>query len=1645
MQEILQSLRYRNSSDAPGTANRTVTFTATDAQAASASDTVTLVVSAANDAPAISTTDANVAYTENGDALQMDGAATVSDPDGDAEWNGGTLTVQITANSEAADELSIADTDGDGTAITLSGTNILAGGTDVGDLSVSGGVVTGGTALTVTFDADATNAIVQEILQSLRYRNSSDAPGTANRTVTFTSADTQAASASDTLTLVITSVNDAPTLDASASPALATLEAGAPEPSGAVGTLVSALVDESGTHSNVFDGDGDLLGIAIVGALTTKGVLYHSTDNGSTWVATGAVSDASALVLFADTDTRVYFKAAAGSEGTYSNALTIKAWDRTAGVANGDTGVDTTSGTSFSSAEDDVTLVITVDNTLAWTGLGADNVWSNTANWNAGRLPISSDTLEISGAFEITMDSDVALGGLVLLPGATATITQGDWGLTIAGDLDVGGGTFVGGTKPIDVNGSFVQSGGAFTSTEDALQVSGDFLRTGGTFDANSGTVVFDGEDHSITGSTTFYSLIKEPTVDSVLTFEAGETQAVEGVLKLVGKANATLTLVSSSPGTHWIVNPSGTVILDTLEVSDCNNIATSAISCGNSVDDGNNVAVIFSESEPPRATLVNHPAHATNAQVCTMSVGGIGVTHYMFRLGDGEWHAERSVADPLRCELDDEGGITLYVTGKNVAGLWQREDVATVLMLMVDRSAPSATFLNAPSGTMGTTVAEIAVGGQGVVRYKYALDGGAFSAVLPVPKAILLSGLTDGGHTLKAIGVDQAGNWQEETAATEVHWTVDADVPTAVLGQLPPVVTRSTSASIAVAGPSTDAEIDGYTYTMDNGATWGRGTQGDLITLSGLAEGEHTLKVNASRNGVWQDGADGKSNITSATVWTWSVDLTPPGQPLLSVGEGVPASTSLAISVTIHDPLSMYRLWYAIGSITESTLGAATELFSGFTAPSEGEHSFLVEGLIPGQVYTFAGKFVDVAGNVSALGDSVTETTKNLLPTITGFALASGGVTGDNSKSRSLEITGTHFLASEGLNIIRFENIQRAFSISSGTGDTATIHVDIPQGAPSGVYTLRVVNKHGVSRTSTETYTIEEAPQPMPSVTSVHPIVVPTGRSTEVTIIGAHFGDPIDSVNLLSSDGTLASSLVGVIREGDGLITAEVDVSSSFKAGRYWVQVVNADGRTNKISGVQVELSQPIDLSLEDGEMVTTRMVQPVDAMIPVKTTLVTDDRDEVAGVQATTAKISVIFEAGTILEDQDIAGGWRDYGGLVIPPRQVPISEVLANRLGSGSVIFTMGSDGLLRLKNGETLFVEVEISLDENAPVPSIYYVSPDGEISLAGVAGTLNGVVIAPGGTVLSVRPDAPEMGVVTYTFGLYLDHMSTYAAGVKVVDPPEDPVVPDGSDSSGGGFGPCFIGATTGFSSGLFIGGLYLAAIFCMGGLVFKRLFFIGVVALALVAIGPLRVGHTEEASAVQNVPIQKRVESPWHLKFGLAFGVIDETYTAMAGGRGYDLDVDNVISPFLRVEYALNHRFSLEAKVALDLYSGEMETFAFSGTSTLRGYTLGVGPLVYLGSRYPKQKGGWCPFLYASGTYRDVQDDLRYPVRSFHSTVGAEAGAGFVFRLVEVRLGYGWSLFDEGKTVGAYVPGGSNNLDLSAVTLDVAWRLPLEF
>ena len=147
----------------------------------------------------------------------------------------------------------------------------------------------------------------------------------------------------------------APILDASKIVTLDAIAEDAGPPVGAVGTLVSSLVDlnpPAGGANNVTDADsGSVTGLALTSIDATSGTWFFTIDGGSNWTAVGAVSEASALLLAANADTRLYFQPNADFNGTVTNAISFLAWDQTSGTNGGIADVTTNGGsTAFSSS-----------------------------------------------------------------------------------------------------------------------------------------------------------------------------------------------------------------------------------------------------------------------------------------------------------------------------------------------------------------------------------------------------------------------------------------------------------------------------------------------------------------------------------------------------------------------------------------------------------------------------------------------------------------------------------------------------------------------------------------------------------------------------------------------------------------------------------------------------------------------------------------------------------------------------------------------------------------------------------------------------------------------------------------------------------------------------------------------------------------------------------------------------------------------------------------------------------------------------------------------------------------------------------------------------------------------------------------------
>ena len=219
-QSLLRGITYSNNTNNPTGGDRTVTVTVTDAgdsdtstvagQQTSAGPVITITVVPVNDQPVI-TNLGDVSFFENAintTAAVIDSDITVTDIDS-ADYNGGSLTVSgITTDDTVSLPVS---------AATVSG-NVQRNGSNVeyynGSAWVVIGTYTGGAGanFVVTFNASATPAIAERVIENLTFANSANNP-TTSRTLTFALNDGDGQTVQNA-TVVVTIVrdNDAPTM-----------------------------------------------------------------------------------------------------------------------------------------------------------------------------------------------------------------------------------------------------------------------------------------------------------------------------------------------------------------------------------------------------------------------------------------------------------------------------------------------------------------------------------------------------------------------------------------------------------------------------------------------------------------------------------------------------------------------------------------------------------------------------------------------------------------------------------------------------------------------------------------------------------------------------------------------------------------------------------------------------------------------------------------------------------------------------------------------------------------------------------------------------------------------------------------------------------------------------------------------------------------------------------------------------------------------------------------------------------------------------------------------------------------------------------------------------------------------------------------
>ncbi len=516
-------------------------------------------------------------------------------------------------------------------------------------------------------------------------------------------------------------------------------------------------------------------------------------------------------------------------------------------------------------------------------------------------------------------------------PGTTVTITGSGWkpGETVTLSLVE--------VPPIDTHGPYyatADANGNILNTDfvtNAYDVNIRFYLTalGQTSGFQARTAFSDASTLSIKSGSTGFQI-------------TAPTGATDGTMN-VSQAFTVQSIIHSSPGVSWtgvtvtLSVPSGwTKTANPAAFSLAANSDSSPITwtvTPPAAPSSGNLTVNVSGT--PSSGGCSGPGSNTCADSRVLVVSAVNPAALSF----GTVQAFDSSASPTDTIVTAGQQITVKVTVNNTGGAAANSVPAPTL------ATPTATGTAAASCGAGTPVSG-SISGGGSRTYTYTCSSISGDGTLIFATSGQASGTDENsGLTLSTSG-----------SAASNSVTVDSTAPTVSITGQPSNPTISTSATFTFT--ATDPTVGGVfsgvarvQCKLDAGAFANCATNTSQ-SYSALPEGSHTFQVQAT---------DVAGNVSTATTFTWVVDLTPPTVTLTSTPPN-PSPSSVSFSFTASDPTS--------NGVSSGVNRTECQLDGGSFAACTSPKTYNLTG----GSHTFQVRAVDNAGNT---GTAVTYTWK--------------------------------------------------------------------------------------------------------------------------------------------------------------------------------------------------------------------------------------------------------------------------------------------------------------------------------------------------------------------------------------------------------------------------------------------------------------------------------------------------------------------------------------------------------------------------------------------------------------------------------------------------------------------------------------------
>jgi len=769
-------------------------------------------------------------------------------------------------------------------------------------------------------------------------------------------------------------------------PTLAAVDEDAGAPVGAVGTLVSSLVDlnpPATGNNNVSDVDaGAVTGIAVTAADAANGTWFYSLDGGANWIALGTPADGSARLLAADANTRLYFQPNADYDGSAS--ITFRAWDQTSG-ANGDLADTTVNGgsTAFSTATATATADVTAVN-------DAPVITSDGGGVSAA-LSIAENSMLVTDVNASDIDN----------PTLTYSIAGGADAAKFSIDSATGVLTFK--TAPnfesptdSDANNIYdvtVQaSDGILTDTQNiAVTVTNDPTEVP-TATVNITAIVSD----SGISSTDFI------TNDTSLTVSGTNTALGAGEKIQVSSDGLTWADVVQNTATTWSY-------ADPTDHSSSFTYQSRVINADNNVGNIDSQVVTIDTAAPTATVDITAIANDTGVSSTDFITSDtlLTVSGTNTALGSGE-----------KIQISGNGGSTWSDVTQNTGTTWSFVDVTThntsftyqvrvvdtagnigntdsqAITIDTSAAAPGAPDLIAASDSGSSSTDNItsdntptvtgsgAESGATVTLYEGAIVLGMTTADGSGNWTITSSTLGSGTHTLTAKQTDIAGNTSAASAGLAVTIDTTATVPaiTSIAtdsGAIGDHITNDTSLTI-----SGTAEANSTVTVYRDGVSIGTATANGSGAWS-IADGTPLSNGNTYQYSAMATDLAGNTSGASAN-YAVTVDTTAPSAPsapdLMSSSDSGSSNTD---NITNDNTPTVTGSGAEAGATVTLYDTNGTTVLGTTTADGSGNWTITSSTLSNG-THTLTAKVTDAAGNASAASGGLAVTIDTSAPTVT-------------------------------------------------------------------------------------------------------------------------------------------------------------------------------------------------------------------------------------------------------------------------------------------------------------------------------------------------------------------------------------------------------------------------------------------------------------------------------------------------------------------------------------------------------------------------------------------------------------------------------------------------------------------------------------